>query len=200
MIDVPPSELESTQTENKPITVGARLREERLSRGIKRSEIAVKLHITNHYVKSLEANNFDKLPGAIFVKGYLKNYSELLDLNPTEIVGLYEKFISQESENRTEKVTPQKQKVKNRLIVVFSVVLFISLFAVLWAFSNIFGSDATQGLGSVTVLDRPDILSSGSSKSLPLIETASRDIMLAEDVLRIDNLASVILGIYFHGI
>ena len=67
--------------------------------------------------------------------------------------------------------------------VVFSVVLFISLFAVLWAFSNIFGSDATQGLGSVTVLDRPDILSSGSSKSLPLIETASRDIMMAEDVL-----------------
>ena len=195
MADVPRNELGSTKAENRPITVGARLREERLSRGIKRSEIAIKLHITNHYVKSLEANNFDKLPGAIFVKGYLKNYSELLDLNPTEIIGLYEKFISQENEDRSNKVMPQKQKVRNRFMVVFSVVLFISLFAVLWAFSNIFGSDATQGLGSVTVLDRPDILSSGSSKSLPLIETASRDIMLAEDVLRIDNLASVILGI-----
>ena len=195
MADVPPNELESTKAENKPITAGTRLREERLSRGIKRSEIAIKLHITNHYVKSLEANKFDKLPGAIFVKGYLKNYSELLDLNPTEIIGLYEKFISQENEGRADKVTPQKQKVKNRLIVVFSVGLFISLFAVLWAFSIIFGSDATQRLGSVTVLDRPDILSSGSSKSLPLIETASRDIMKAEDVLRIDNLASVILGI-----
>ena len=183
MADVPLNELESTKAKNKPITVGARLREERLSRGIKRSEIAIKLHITNHYVKSLEANNFDKLPGAIFVKGYLKNYSELLDLNPTEIVGLYEKFISKENEGRADKVTPQKQKVKNRLIVVFSVVLFISLFAVLWVYSNIFGSGATQGLGSVTVLDRPDILSSGSSKSLPLIETASRDIMMAEDVL-----------------
>ena len=191
MADAPPNELESTKAENKPITAGARLRDERLSRGIKRSEIAIKLHITNHYVKSLEANNFDKLPGAIFVKGYLKNYSELLDLNPTEIVGLYEKFISQESENRTEKVTPQKQKIKNRLIVVFSVVLFISLFAVLW----VFGSDATQELGNVTMLDLPDILSSGSSNSPPSIETASRDIMLAEDVLRIDNLASVILGI-----
>ena len=195
MADVPPNELESTKVENKPITAGTRLREERLSRGIKRSEIAIKLHITNHYVKSLEANNFDKLPGAIFVKGYLKNYSELLDLNPTEIIGLYEKFISKENESRADKVTPQKQKVKNRLIVVFSVVLFISLFAVLWVYSNIFGSDATQELGNVTMLDRPDILSSGSSNSPPSIETASRDIMLAEDVLRIDNLASVILGI-----
>lgn len=195
MADVPLNELESTKAKNKPITVGARLREERLSRGIKRSEIAIKLHITNHYVKSLEANNFDKLPGAIFVKGYLKNYSELLDLNPTEIIGLYEKFISKENEGRVDKVTPQKQKVKNRLIVVFSVVLFISLFAVLWVYSNIFGSDATQELGNVTMLDRPDILSSGSSNSPPSIETASRDIMLAEDVLRIDNLASVILGI-----
>ena len=191
MTDVPPNGLESTKAENKPITVGARLREERLSRGIKRSEIAIKLHITNHYVKSLEANNFDKLPGAIFVKGYLKNYSELLDLNPTEIIGLYEKFISKENEGRADKVTPQKQKVKNRLIVVFSVVLFISLFTVLW----VFGSDATQELDNVTMLDRPDILSSGSSNSPPSIETASRDIMLAEDVLRIDNLASVILGI-----
>ena len=191
MADAPPNELESTKAENKPITAGARLRDERLSRGIKRSEIAIKLHITNHYVKSLEANNFDKLPGAIFVKGYLKNYSELLDLNPTEIIGLYEKFISKENEGRVDKVTPQKQKVKNRLIVVFSVVLFISLFAVLW----VFGSDATQELGNVTMLDLPDILSSGSSNSPPSIETASRDIMLAEDVLRIDNLASVILGI-----
>ena len=191
MADVPLNELESTKAENKPITVGARLREERLSRGIKRSEIAIKLHITNHYVKSLEANNFDKLPGAIFVKGYLKNYSELLDLNPTEIVGLYEKFISKENEGRVDKVTPQKQKVKNRLIVIFSVVLFISLFAVHWDF----GSDATQELGNVTILDRPDIFSSGSINSPPSIETASRDIMLAEDVLRIDNLASVILGI-----
>ena len=191
MADVPPNGLESTKAENKPITVGARLREERLSMGIKRSEIAIKLHITNHYVKSLEANNFDKLPGAIFVKGYLKNYSELLDLNPTEIIGLYEKFISKENEGRVDKVTPQKQKVKNRFIVAFSVVLFISLFAVLW----VFGSDATQELGNVTMLDLPDILSSGSSNSPPSIETASRDIMLAEDVLRIDNLASVILGI-----
>ena len=41
MADVPPNELESTKAENKPITVGARLREERLSRGIKRSEIAI---------------------------------------------------------------------------------------------------------------------------------------------------------------
>ena len=195
MADVPLNELESTKAENNPITVGARLREERLSRGIKRSEIASKLHITNHYVKSLEANKFDKLPGPIFVKGYLKNYSELLDLNPTEIVGLYEKFISQESENRTEKVTPQKQKVKNRLIVVSSVVLFISLFAVLWAYSSFFDSDETQGLGRITVPDRTVIFSSGRSNSPLPKETASRDIMTVEDVLRIDNSARLILGI-----
>ena len=195
MVDVPTNELESTRTENKPITVGARLREERLSRGIKISEIAVKLHITNHYVKSLEANNFDKLPGAIFVKGYLKNYSELLDLNPTEIIGLYEKFISQENEDRSDKVTPQKQKVRNRLIVGFSVVLFISLFAVLWAYSSFLDSDETQGLGRITVPDRMGIFSSGRSNSPLPKETASRDIVTAEDVLRIDNSARLILGI-----
>ena len=86
-------------------------------------------------------------------------------MNPTEIIGLYEKFISQENEGRADKVTPQKQKVKNRLIVAFSVVLFISLFAVLWAYSSFFGNDETQGLGNVTVLGHPNMLSFGRSNS-----------------------------------
>ena len=195
MADVPLNELEGSKAESKPITVGARLREERLSKGIKRSEIASKLHITNHYVKSLEANNFDKLPGAIFVKGYLKNYSELLGLNPIEIIGLYEKFISKEGEGGADKIAPKKQKVKNRLIVVFSVVLFISLFAVLWAYSSFFDSDEAQGLGGVTALDRPGIFSSVRSNSPSSKETTSRDIMMAEGALRIDDSTSVTLGI-----
>jgi cytoskeletal protein RodZ len=66
MTDVSSNESESSKADNKPVTVGMRLREERLSRGIKRSEIAIKLHITNHYVKSIEDNNFEKITWRYF--------------------------------------------------------------------------------------------------------------------------------------
>ena len=75
-------EQETPKIEIKTASVGSRLREERFSKGIKTAEIAERLHITNHYVKALESNNFEKLPGTIFIKGYLKNYANLLGLNP----------------------------------------------------------------------------------------------------------------------
>ena len=67
-------------------SAGVRLREERLSKGIKTSTVAEKLHITNHYVKAIESDSFEKLPGAIFIRGYLKNYAELLNLNPSRLL------------------------------------------------------------------------------------------------------------------
>ena len=79
MADVPLNELESTKAKNKPITVGARLREERLSRGIKRSEIAIKLHITNHYVKCLEANNGPIVAVSDYVKLVAEQIAPYID-------------------------------------------------------------------------------------------------------------------------
>ena len=135
-------EQERPKVEIKTATVGSRLREERLSRGIKRTEIAERLHITNHYVKALESNNFDKLPGAIFIKGYLKNYAELLDLNPIEIIGLYEKAISQSDESTKTKMPAKKLKIRNRYFVTLSVILFIVVFIILWLYENIIGEDS----------------------------------------------------------
>ena len=133
------------KVESKSATVGSRLREERLSKGIRRAEVAEKLHITNHYVKALESNNFDKLPGAIFVKGYLKNYAELLKLNPIEIIGMYEKAISQNADRKKGGTPSQRQKIRNNYFIVLSVILFIVFFATLWLYKNIFGEEPPSG-------------------------------------------------------
>ena len=146
-------EQERPKVEIKTATVGSRLREERLSRGIKRTEIAERLHITNHYVKALESNSFDKLPGAIFVKGYLKNYAELLDLNPIELIGLYEKAISQSDECAKAKMPAQKLKIRNKYFAALSVILFLVVFITLWLYEIIVGEDPPVGRPVETTFD-----------------------------------------------
>jgi formate dehydrogenase iron-sulfur subunit len=61
------------------------MQQERIRRGLSEKEVADQLHITMHYVRSLEANNYDKLPGAVFAKGYIKNYAQLLELDEVEL-------------------------------------------------------------------------------------------------------------------
>ena len=137
---------EGPKVEIKTVTVGSRLREERLSKGIKTAEIAERLHITNHYVKALESNNFDKLPSTIFIKGYLKNYADLLGLNPSEIIGLYEKATSQSEEIANASVPRKNLKTRNRNFVVLSVILFIVFFTGLWVYESVFGETSSLNL------------------------------------------------------
>tara|TARA_B100000579_G_scaffold429843_1_gene442272 strand:- start:2619 stop:3566 length:948 start_codon:yes stop_codon:yes gene_type:complete len=141
--EVLPEELEKSKVGIRTASAGMRLREERLSKGIKRTAIAEKLHITNHYVKAIESDSFDKLPGAIFTKGYLKNYAELLDLNPTEIIGLYEKTVSKVNIGINSEDPSYKLKARNQIFVITSVILFIFLFVALWVYDNIFREEST---------------------------------------------------------
>ena len=39
------------------------------------------LHITMHYVNAIEHDEHDKPPGAVFAKGYIKRYAEIMALD-----------------------------------------------------------------------------------------------------------------------
>ena len=151
--EVLPEELEKFKAESRPASAGTRLREERLSKGIKTTTVAEKLHITNHYVKAIESDKFEKLPGAIFTRGYLKNYAEFLNMNSSEIVSLYERTVSQKANVTSSKVSLYKAKPRNRMFVISSIILFIILFVALWVYDSIFrekpttDSAETVGLG-----------------------------------------------------
>ena len=145
-------ELEKSKAGSRTASAGVRLREERLSKGIKTTTVAEKLHITNHYVKAIESDSFEKLPGAIFIRGYLKNYAELLNLNPSEIVGLYEKTASQNTNGSNSKASSYKLKPRNRIFVISSVILFIILFVALWIYDNIYGEESTTDFSDTVAL------------------------------------------------
>ena len=67
-------------------TLGNYLRSAREERGIELRDAAQQTRISLQYLKALEEEDFSKLPGAVFVRGFLKNYCKFLKLDETEVM------------------------------------------------------------------------------------------------------------------
>lgn len=119
-------------------SVGVILRAERLRQDLTEKKVADKLHITMHYVRAIESNSFDKLPGAVFAKGYIKSYALLLGLEQSQIIGSYDEYVNDQQDAVREKTRIQvrRRKDKNRPWVIGSGIAFLGFFVVLWLFNS----------------------------------------------------------------
>jgi len=70
-------------------TLGAYLKNARETRGLDLRDAAQQTRISLQYLKALEAEDFSKLPGEVFVKGFLKNYARFLKLDEAEVLKRY---------------------------------------------------------------------------------------------------------------
>ena len=57
--------------------------------GISIDQVAESTRISSRYLQAIETNAFDRLPSAIFVKGYLREISRVLDLDSDQLVEGY---------------------------------------------------------------------------------------------------------------
>jgi cytoskeletal protein RodZ len=63
------------------VSFGTDLREERARRGIDLSAIAERTKVSERYLRALEADEYDQLPGGIFNKGMVRGYCQALELD-----------------------------------------------------------------------------------------------------------------------
>ena len=72
---------------------GSYLKHERELRGVTLQAIsgATKIHI--RFLRALEDNKFDELPGEVFIKGYIKSYAHTIGSDPEETLNVYEEFV-----------------------------------------------------------------------------------------------------------
>lgn len=68
---------------------GLILKKLRLKKKISLQIISQKTNIGLHHLKAIESNNFKSLPAAVFVKSYVKQYAEMLELNPQTVGDSY---------------------------------------------------------------------------------------------------------------
>lgn len=66
---------------------GARLKAGRETKAMTLAEVAAKLKLTARQVQSLEEEDLSHLPGEVFVRGFVRNYARLVDVNPDGLIG-----------------------------------------------------------------------------------------------------------------
>ncbi|MEW5786355.1 MAG: RodZ domain-containing protein [Pseudomonadota bacterium] len=65
---------------------GARLKAGREAKGLAVAEVAAKLKLTGRQVEALEAEDLSHLPSPVFVRGFVRNYARLVDVEPDSLI------------------------------------------------------------------------------------------------------------------
>jgi len=76
-------------------SVGFFLRGQRERLGLSCSQVAQKILVAEHYLEFIEAGQFDRLPGEVYFKHFLKRYVEFLGFTLQEVVDAYSDEINQ---------------------------------------------------------------------------------------------------------
>ena len=79
---------ESFEEDGTPFD-GARLRRNRLQRGVELEQIARITKVSLTYLRFIEDDHFDNLPAPVYVRGFVSAYARCLGLDPTRVVTDY---------------------------------------------------------------------------------------------------------------
>jgi cytoskeleton protein RodZ len=74
--------------------VGRRLRQAREARGLSTTDVAKHTKIPPWQLAALEAEEYERLPGGIFVKGHIRATARLVGLNPAELSARFDEEMS----------------------------------------------------------------------------------------------------------
>lgn len=69
-----------------PLSIGNRLREARVSKGLTIADVADGIKFSPKQVEALEADDFSHLPERAFVRGFIRSYARLLQIDSTDLL------------------------------------------------------------------------------------------------------------------
>ena len=101
--------------------IGNSLREARLRQGLDFPKIEADTKIRGKYLRAVEEENFDALPGETYVKGFLRTYAEYLGLDGQLYVDEYNsRFTTSEEPVATPTSTrrPPRRRIESNVVVV----------------------------------------------------------------------------------
>ena len=116
--------------------IGQMLRQAREEKCLTLEQIEEKTKIRRKYIEALENENYEVLPGAVYVKAFIKTYARYLDLNGDLLVeGLAKELVDTESDlddvegvkNDTQELISQEKLAKRKTVgKVFSSIVISS--------------------------------------------------------------------------
>jgi cytoskeleton protein RodZ len=95
-----------------PETIGEQLRQAREERGVPLREVSDQTRISIHYLEFIEANEFNRLPGGIFNRSFVKAYARYVGVDEKEAIESYTRFMRAQGDTGEEVAsTPYHSKV-----------------------------------------------------------------------------------------
>jgi transcriptional regulator with XRE-family HTH domain len=123
-------------------TLGQYLLNARLAKNIDLRDAAQQTRISIQYLRALENEDFSKLPGEVFVKGFLKSYGRFLNLDESEVMKKYTQIepqlasLSASAPNADNAVAPRERATPKGTSIepfVWGVVILILFFVFLFS-------------------------------------------------------------------
>ena len=153
--------------------IGNSLREARLRQGFELPRVEADTKIRAKYLRALEDEHFELLPGDTYVKGFLRTYSEYLGLDGQLYVDEYNSRFAREEEFPVQSPSarrPRARRVESNFVVVAlaGIVAVTILVVVAWRFGSsgetadlvpeaqLAGSTTTSGSTEGTETTQPD--------------------------------------------
>src|ERR1017187_5720054 len=78
--------------------VGETLRRERLKRNLDLEEISRELKISTRFLQAIENDQYEKLPGGVFAKSFVRQYARLLGLDEEAMAGEVQQVLAPASQ------------------------------------------------------------------------------------------------------
>jgi len=153
--------------------VGEILRKRREESGQDLREISKTLKIRYDYLKAIEDDDFKKLPVEVYVKGYIREYADLLKIDPEIAINAYNQQMSppkdEYMENSEKEITFKKKlKIRYLLIPALLVLLIITITFILFTPLR-----KTPEMPLPATETKKDV-------SIPYVETKKENILKAE--------------------
>ena len=133
---------EAVEENKDEISCGERLAKKRSEKELSVNQVAREIKIEPHVIEMIENNDFESIGAPVFVKGYLRQYSELVDLDPDLIIEKYSAINSVEDSPPivNDSVDQISKYVLTPKIILISIFVILISYGVLTSVFGIFGN------------------------------------------------------------
>lgn len=120
--------------------IGRLLYQLRTEKGMAIENVARELHLQVRQINALEKGDFSGFSGSVFVKGYLRSFAKLYDVDGDKLIKLYESLSPQQPKNYLPLAITNAEKMvltsgrsnKKILLILLSLVFLVAAILVFW--------------------------------------------------------------------
>ena len=165
---------EAVEENKDEISCGERLANKRSEKELSINQVAREIKIEPRVIEMIENNDFESIGAPVFVKGYLRQYSELVGLDPDLIIEKYSAINSIEDSPPivNDSVDQISKYVLTPKIILIAIFVILISFGVLATVFGIFGNNETVVIKMETEAESQEsLLPSVTAPQIDLSET-----------------------------